>query len=390
MSTRSELVRYSDVAAAPVAWAWPGYLPAGMISLLDGDPGLGKSTFTADLAARISTGRTMPDGSGGGIPRGVVLMSAEDDRGQTIRPRLDAAGADPGRVFTFDLAESDGSRRPPLVTPEDLKRLEDIVRANDVALVVYDPLTAYMPDALDTNRDASVRRVLYWVAQLAGTTGCAVLGLRHFRKSPSDNPLYRGGGSVAYIAAARAAYLMAVDPDEPGGNRRILAPTKMNVAALPDSLAFRLVVDEGAGCPRLVWDKGTSHHTATSLSALVVPGRRDSERERAADLLAEVLAGGPLSANEVFRQAEVAGIARRTLMRAKAELGVGKLKRGRPGEPGHWSWVLPKDANLARRMPTPTSGNLRENLALFAPGDGAAAVEGDLPASAWDPEKVPA
>lgn len=374
MSTRTELVRYSDVAPADVEWVWPGYLPAGMISLLDGDPGLGKSTFTADIAARISIGRPMPDGSGGGAPRGVILMSAEDDRARTIRPRLDAAGADPDRVVTFDLAESDGSRRPPMITPEDLTRLDKIIRSQDAALVVFDPLSAYLPDGLDSHRDTNVRRVLYWLAKLAANSGCAVLGLRHFRKSAADNPLYRGGGSIAFVATARASYLMAVDPDEPGGNRRILAPTKMNVGPLPASLAFRLIVD-GTGSPRIEWE-GSSPHTAASLSALPANGRRDSERGRAADFLDELLAGGPVPATEVYRRADEAGLARRTLLRAKVELGVDSRKVGR----GEWVWYLAKDANMARRLPASTNGNLREDLAPFD----ALAIEDDVPRSAWD------
>jgi hypothetical protein len=368
MSTRSELVRYADVAPEDREWIWPGYLPAGMFSLLDGDPALGKSTLAADLAARISTGRPMPDGTGGGAPRGVILMSSEDDRARTIRPRLDAAGADADRVFTFDLRESDGSCRPPTITQEDLARLEKIIRDHDAALVVFDPLSGYLPDGLDTNRDASVRRVLYWLAQLAGNTDCAVLGLRHFRKSPSENPLYRGGGSIAFVGAARAAYLMAVDPDEPAGNRRILAPTKMNVGPLPSSLAFRLVVDTAGGCPHLVWE-GPSHHTAASLSAMPNPGRRDSARSRAADVLADLLADGPVPTVEVYRRAAEEGVSERTLDRAKDELGVKSHKVGGPGERSHWVLFLPKDANIARRVPTVGDGALRGDLALFDPDD---------------------
>jgi hypothetical protein len=358
-----------------------------MISLLDGDPGLGKSTFTSDLAARISTGRPMPDGSGGGRPRGVILMSAEDDRGRTIRPRLDAAGADPARVFTVDLRDSDGSSRPPLITPEDLERFERIIRDHDAALMVFDPLTAYLPDGLDTHRDANVRRVLYWLAKLAGNSGCAILGLRHFRKSPSDNPLYRGGGSIAFVGAARAAFLMAVDPDEPTGNRRILAPTKMNVGPLPASLAFRLVVDDVGGYPRINWE-GRSPHTAASLSALPAKGRRDSERQRAADILAELVADGPVPATEAYRRASESGVSERTLDRAKAGLGVSSRRSGRPGERGQWLWHPPKDANSARRMPTAGLGTLQENLAPFEPDEAQAAVEDDFPSSAWDAEGV--
>jgi hypothetical protein len=356
-----------------------------MYSLLDGDPGLGKSTLTVDLAARISTGRTMPDGSGGGEPRGVILLSAEDDRSRTILPRLRAAGADLTRVLTFDMAESDGSSRPPMITPGDLEGLEDLICANDVALAVLDPLTAYLPDGLDTNRDANVRRVLSRVTKLAGDTGCAILGLRHFRKSPSENALYRGGGSVAFIAASRAAHMMAVDPDEPSGNRRILAPLKMNIGPMPPSLALRLVVDGPGGYPRIAWE-GPSHRTAASLSALPFKGPRADALDRACEVVAVLLAGGPLPAAEVYRRAAEQGVSERTVDRAKAALGIESVKLGQPGERGHWVWFLPKDANIGRRMPTTELGTLGVDLAPF----GREAVEADFPASAWDVDVVPA
>jgi hypothetical protein len=389
MSARPELVQYSTVVAEPVVWIWDGYFPGGMLSLLDGDPGLGKSTLTADLAARISTGRRMPDGTGGGQPRGVVLQSHEDDRARTIRPRLDAAGADLDRVFTLDLRESGDISGPARITPEGLRLLRETIVANDVALVVFDPLTAYLPDGLDTNRDANVRRALSPLTRLAEETGCAILGLRHLRKSPSDNPLYRGGGSIAFTGAARAVYLMAADPDEPGGSRRVFAPIKMNVARLPASLAFRLVVEGAGGFPRLLWE-GPSHHTAASLSALPIPGRRDSARSRAAEVLGELLEDGPVPTTEVYRRAAEQGVSERTLDRARDELGVKSHKLGGPGERSHWVLYLPKDANIVRRAPTPQAGILREDLASFEPGEAGVAVEDDFPQSAWDSEKVPA
>jgi hypothetical protein len=360
-----------------------------MLTILDGDPGLGKSTFTVDLAARISTGRAMPDGTGGGKPRGVILQSAEDDRARTIRPRLDAAGADTDKVFLLDLRDRGGVRGPARITPEDLLLLREAIVTNDVGLVVFDPLMAYLPDGLDTNRDANVRRALLPLTRLAEETGAAILGLRHLRKSPSENPLYRGGGSIAFGGAARATHLMAADPDEPGSNRRVFAPVKVSIALRPVALDFRIVADCAGSFPRLVWD-GPSRHTAESLSALVVPGHRGSAHSRAAEVLSDLLADGPLPTTEVYRRAAEQGVSGRTLDRARTELGVKPIKLGRPGTPGPWVLCLPKDANMARRTPTAGTGGLRENLAFFEPSEGQAAAEDDSPRSAWDADQVPA
>jgi len=373
VSARLELVRFSDVEEKDRSWLWPRYVPAGTFVLWDGDPGLGKSTLAVDMAARISTGRAMLDGSGGGPPRSSLFFSDEDDRARTTRPRLVAAGANLSRVCAIEAREPGGICLPAQITPDNLKRLREIILAEDVALVVYDPITAYMPGGLDTNRDADVRRVLAPLALLAEETNCAVLGLRHLRKSPSDNAMYRGGGSIAFTATARAAHLLALDPDELG-SRRILAPTKMNLGPMPPAFAFRLVGGGDGSFPHVEWD-GATHHTAASLSALPIPGRQGQARYRASDFLTDQLAAGPVPAAEIERLAAVQGLSKRTLDRARGEIGVRAQKLGGPGDPGQWVLSLPKDANIARRVPTPKTGTLREDLALF---------------DADDAEKVPA
>lgn len=381
------ITRFSEIEARPVDWLWRSYIPAGMLTVLDGDPGLGKSTLTDDLAARLSTGRAMPDGSPGGSQAGVVLLSAEDDLARTIRPRLEAAGADLVRVATIALHHPDGGTRAPAITGNDLALVEDAIRTLGARLLVLDPLVAYLPDGIDTNRDHDVRRTLTALSDFARRTDCAVLVVRHLRKSGAESPLYRGGGSIGITAAARAVFLLARDPDEPSGDRRVLAPIKTNLGPPPPSLAFRLVVGPGRDHPHLVWE-GLSAHDAQALLALPVAGEERSAADEARDVLRLILHDGPLPAREAMRQAREAGIADRTLDRARRLLGVTARKVGRPGDAGgHWEWSLPlKGANPVRRTPASDVGGLRPSVAPFgAPGEVDPADDLVLPLGSDDP-----
>ncbi|MBY0514312.1 MAG: AAA family ATPase, partial [Gemmataceae bacterium] len=164
------LTRCSAVAPVPLPWLWPGYLPRGMLALLDGDPEQGKSLLTLDLAARLGTGRPLPDGSAGPpSPVTTVLLSAEDDPAATIRPRAEAAGADLDRLLVPTLAG------PVPQFPRDLPDLEAVVTAAGAGFVVVDPLMAFLPPGVAVNLDQCVRQVLTPLAALAARTTATVL-----------------------------------------------------------------------------------------------------------------------------------------------------------------------------------------------------------------------
>ncbi len=148
---RPVLTNLSEVEPLPVEWLWRGRIPRGAITILDGDPGLGKSTLTLDLAARVTTARPMPDGTEG-VPGGVVLLSAEDDVARTIVPRLRAAGADCSRVVAFSaVADKDGKEDIPSF-PSDLSALEEAIERVGAVLVIIDPLVAYLDDKVNANK----------------------------------------------------------------------------------------------------------------------------------------------------------------------------------------------------------------------------------------------
>lgn len=354
---RSGLVPLAGVVARPVRWLWPGRVPLGKLTVLDGDPGLGKSALTLDLAARVSAGRPMPDesradrsaSSGQALagPRGVVLLSAEDGLDDTIRPRLEVAGAELGRISALTSVRGGRPGRgrgaapsrgmPRLPTLDDLEALREAIEEVSAALVIVDPIMAYLPGGVDSSKDSDVRSVLARLAGLAEAEGAAVLVVRHLNKSGRGGPLYRGGGSIGIIGAARSGLLVAPDPDDETGARRVLASSKVNLAARPDSLAYHVEAGEN-GALRVVWE-GTVGHTAASL----IDGQRERDGgERGAlaeaqEVLRQILASGPKNAAVVQTEARAAGISERTLRRARKVLGAVLTKEGYQGA---WTWAL--------------------------------------------------
>src|SRR5687768_15737818 len=237
---------------------------------MDGDPGLGKSTATADLSGRVTTGKPWPDGQAGCAPAGVVLLSAEDGLGDTIRPRLEAAGADLDRVAAltgitaWDEETGEAYERMPAL-PRDIPSVRSAVEQVAAAVVVIDPLMAYLGGDVNSHRDQDVRRALAPLAKMAEETGAAVLLVRHNTKGGGSNALYRGGGSIGIIGAARLGFTFARDPEDEG--RVIVACTKANITAMPPSLAYRLVDAPDLGCARVEWHDGPVAYTAEDLLA---------------------------------------------------------------------------------------------------------------------------
>lgn len=245
----------SNVEPKPVRWLWKNRVPLGKITVIDGDPGTSKSTLTNDIAARVATGREMPDGSTG-IEGGVVMLNAEDDPSDTIGPRLIAAGADPRRVVLLGTSTS-GAAAEPLTFPDDLDQVRAAIDRVDASLVVVDPLMAYLGGKTDSHKDQDVRRVLAQLSELANDTGAAVVIVRHLNKmSGIGNPIYRGGGSIGIIGAARSGLLVAFEPLD--NSLRVVASTKSNLGREPRSIAFRIGVDEevvaGGEVPFINWE----------------------------------------------------------------------------------------------------------------------------------------
>lgn len=325
----------SEVEREPIHWVWPGRLAQGKLTILDGDPGLGKSTLLYDLAARITTGRPMPDDT---ITEqgGVLILSAEDGIADTIRPRLEAAAADLSRCLVVQLLpETDGPGRVPIL-PDDLGLLEHAARRVDARLLIIDPLMAHLGSATNSYRDQDVRRVLAALSAFAEQCALAVAVVRHLNKMSSGSALYRGGGSIGIIGAARVGLLVGRDPEDE--DRLVLASVKNNLARMPASLAFRVAsAPADPTTSRIVWE-GPSSRSAEDLlsgSGFKMP----SVIDEAVSWLEVQLQEGPRPAAMLFEAAEAAGIKKYALQRARRRVADTERIGGVSGA-GSWVWRL--------------------------------------------------
>lgn len=336
-------IRASDLQPEAVDWLWEGKIPRGSLTLLAGEPGLGKSLLTCSIAADLSRGVL------GGKPGSTLMITAEDSLRTTMRPRLEAAGADLDRIHFPE--EVDGGAGLTTVTlQDDVDRLREMTRSQEVEFVVIDPLMAYLPSSVNSWQDQSVRRALTPLYRLAEDERIAFLLVLHLNKRQDSNPLQRIGGSVGVPAAARSVLLLARDPDDPHGDqggRRVLAHVKSNLAPLASSLSYEiegLVMGDEDEVPtaRLV-HLGETHYGAADL--LVAPERESAPAlGEAIGFLEQELADGRKPASLVRARAEEARISEQTLKRAKQRLGV-KSEKGEGAFDSGWFWSLPEPAD---------------------------------------------
>jgi hypothetical protein len=314
------IVRVHEVPAEDVAWLWPGKFPLGKISLLVGDPGRGKSLLALDVAARLSAQRPWPDGSPALLPpSSTILVSAEDDLADTIRPRLDAADADPAFIHLLRGVKGGPFDNAGFVLPRDRgmlrKAVEDI---RDVRLIVLDPLVAFLTSSSATN-NVALRTVLASLQCMAEEFSFAVLAISHLTKASAAAPIYRAMGSIGLVAAARAVWTLW--PDADNHRRTFFVPLKCNLSEAVSALAYTIAVKPGDHpAPNLLWEANALPLALVSTStAHPLPRLRD---QQAIAWLADILKEGPVAATQVETAAGDEGFGRNVLRRAKAALNV--------------------------------------------------------------------
>ena len=354
----------ADVKPESISWLWPGRIPRGKLTLYAGDPGLGKSLTTLDMAARVSTGRSWPDLPSEPNPAGgVVLLNAEDDKADTIRPRLDAAEADVSRIFVLDSvrrfgigAYSDTESTFCLTT--DLQALEQAIRkTDDCKLVVIDPITAYL-GGTDSHRNAELRGLLAPLSALASEHGVAVVAVSHLNKNAGGLAIYRTMGSLAFVAAARAVWAVTKDKDDP--SRRLVLPVKCNLAPDMMGMAYKIESSDLNGEPIVLWDSEPVSVSVDDAMAAEYGGSGDrTDREQAKEWLRIALADGRMYSTQVFQEARENGHSEKTIRRAFKDMGG---KPSKSGFDGRWFWELPReDGQVAEDAQAPEVGTLGDS-----------------------------
>ena len=395
---RVVLTPASAITPEPLRWLWRHRLPLRGLSLIAGEPGLGKSTLTVELAADVTHGRL--DGDLHGAPRDVLIATAEDHFASVVWGRLTAAGADMARVHRVHVEDRDGEEL--LTLPDDIAEIEQrcaelAAGGRPVALVAVDPVTAFIGGSVDTHRDAAVRRVLAPLAGLAERQQLAAVGIAHLNKDTAGKLLSRVGGSVAFGAAPRSVLAFARHPDDADGDHgieRVIVHAKSNHGSYAPSLAARIEareVETVGEVSRLVI-AGECEVGPDDLAAQ--SGGNHHDRQAAGDWLADELADGRWhESREVKARAKADGHSERTIQRAKQTLGI---ENRREGFPAVGEWRLPVapsptgatgatlgGATEQTRIPEP---NPTDPALSRATPPGGGATGGDGRANGWSPE----
>ena len=343
-SAEVEIDSYSSIACEKIHWLWFGRIARGKLNLFVGDPGEGKSLATIDLSARVSTGTAFPDGAPCEAAD-VLILSAEDDPKDTVKPRLVAAGADVShvhRVNSVKVTLADGQTGQSFFNLErDVEKLgEALDKFPAIKLLIIDPISAYMGGRIDTHNDAAVRSVLAPLAGLAAERGIAIVAVMHLRKSDAI-ALLRVSGSVGFVAAARIVWGFGKDPDNP--ERRVMIAVKNNLAAFSCPLAYRIAALPGNDAASIEWLKDQIMLNADEVLNSDPRHRRTNARQqdRAEEWLQDLLKDGPVPQQRIEDASAREDFSWATVRRAKDTI---RAKSRKAAFGGGWLWELPKGA----------------------------------------------
>jgi len=343
------LVPLNTIDMKPVPWLWPGYLPLGATSLFVGDPGNGKTLSGLDLLARITTGAAWPDGTPNTFgPRNVIVLSAEDANEYTIRPRIEAAGGDCGRVFVIP---ADKATRLSLDT--DVERLRAAILRHQPLAVLIDPLSAYMP-GIDTYRDNEVRSSLARFVALLDEAGVAAIAIVHMSKNIERNAMQRVLGSTAFTALSRSTFMISRDPDAHEGDdrRRLFLALKFNLGRTPGGRAFMIVgkTVQGDGvaieAPVAEWDTDTVKANADEVLRQLQ--RPSDARRELSDAMLALVKDGPVTQKDAKEALARFMKSDDALLAHRKRLGIETMRDPADTMNGPYYWLPPKWEPKAR------------------------------------------
>lgn len=344
----------ADIHPEAISWFWNQRIAIGKLTLLAGQPGLGKSQITQALAAATTADVPWPCDEGRAPQGQVVVLSAEDDPADTQVPRLLAAGANVKRVHIISaVREKDAKGNRTFNIQADMDLIErEMDRIGNVTLLTIDPLSSYL-GKVDSHNNTDVRGVLELLSEMAARRRVAVIGVTHFNKGDGA-AINKVIGSIAFVAAARAAWMVAADPDDE--TRSLFLNIKNNVGRPAPALAYRVLQTQVGEhrdivAPYILWDPLPV--SDTTADQVLSAGRSDDKptRTEAEDFLRDILAGGPRPSKDIEAEAKEAGLNWRTVRRAQKALGVKAVRRAESGDglgkAGRWYWELPGTPKMA-------------------------------------------
>ena len=319
--TELKLIQMSEIETEEISWLWFPFIPYGKLTIIQGDPGDGKTTMVLNLAAKLTKGETLDEGMDFGEPVNVIYQTAEDGLADTVKPRLESAGADCTRIMVID--ESDKS-----LSMAD-ERIEEALKTTNAKLLILDPIQAYLGGGMDMNRANEARDMTKRLGALAEKYKCAIVLIGHMNKAGGTKAAYRGLGSIDFYAVARSVLLVGRIEGEP--DKRAMVQIKNNLAAFGHSKAFELSEDG------FRWI-GDYEITADEVLGGIAP--KVNKQDRATALLKELAENHRmLPSKEIEEAAREENISKRTLENAKHELGIKAKKMN-----DVWYWVLREDS----------------------------------------------
>lgn len=310
------LINMADVVAKEVDWLWFPYIPLGKLTIVQGDPGEGKTTFVLQLAALLSKGEMLPCDDKEREPVNIIYQTAEDGLEDTIKPRLLEAGADCSKIMVIDESQQELS-----MTDE---RLVMAIEETGAKLVILDPIQAYLGADVDMHRANEIRPVLKRLGSIAEKYQCSIILIGHMNKASGSKSTYRGLGSIDFQATARSVLVVGRIKEDP--TLRVIAHDKSSLAAEGTSIAFRLDADAG-----FTWEGRYD----ISVEDLLSGDSRGQKTKDAKDFLTDVLSDGQKSSKEIEELALEKGIKKKTLNNAKREMNIDSVKIG-----NQWFWML--------------------------------------------------
>lgn len=317
-----KLINMDSVQTEQVKWLWHPYIPLGKITIIQGDPGEGKTTFALALVAALTKGLPLPETVEAMSPINVIYQTTEDGLADTIKPRLESLGTDCSRVLVID--ESDRE-----LTMRD-KRLEQAIEKTGAKLLVLDPIQAYLGGNVDMYRANEVRPIIKQIGLMAERTGCAVIMIGHINKAQGQKSSYRGLGSIDFRAVARSVLVVGRSKENPA--IRIAAHDKSSLVPEGRSIVFELSDEQG-----FIWRGYCDATVDDVLSGSCGAQTKTAQME---SVLREMLSSGPVASDEIISRAKEMGVSERTVKIARQNLGVKSEKIG-----GKWFATLDADGS---------------------------------------------